>query len=298
MKKVVGISIGGTKSAVTLASIGDEIKIIKKISFPTNSFDANATFADICKAIESFNGKFDEISVICGGPLSSKKGVIISPSNLPGFKNFPIVNLLQNKFKVEAHLLNDADACALAEYKFGNYKNIKNFIYITFGTGIGAGLILNGKLYSGTCDGAGEIGHVRVSKTSLEARNGKKGSVESLASGGGIQDAAKRIFKKDITTKEVFDLAKNDDSKAIEIVNTAIESLGEALSFVIDLFNPEVIAIGGIYPRNLELLESKVKKIAKKNSLELNYSYCQIVPASLAERIDEYSSLMSIKEFL
>lgn len=296
--KIVGIAIGGTKSAVTLANIGDNIDIIKKVSFPTHSDDANTTFNDICNAIDSLNAKFEEISVICGGPLSSKKGIIMSPSNLPGFINFPIVKLLKNKYKVNVNLLNDADACALAEFKFGSYKGFNNFIYVTFGTGIGAGLILNGKLYSGTCDGAGEIGHVRIKRTSLEARNGKKGSVESLASGGGIQDFAKHIYDKEIYTKEVFALARNGDKKAIKIVDIAIKALGEAISILIDLFNPEAIVIGGIYPRNLDLLEAKVKKVAKRNSLKLNYKCCQILPASLGENIDEYSSLMSIKEFL
>lgn len=298
MKRIIGISIGGTKSAVTLANVGEQIEIIRKISFPTHSFDAEITFHDICNAIDSLKTDFDEISVICGGPLSSKKGIIMSPSNLPGFKDFPIIRLLNEKYKVEANLLNDADACALAEYKLGNYKDVKNFVYITFGTGIGAGLILNSKLYSGTCDGAGEIGHVRVRRTSFEARNGKKGSVESLASGGGIQDNAKHIIGKSISTKEIFDLARKGNQKAIKMVDNAAKCLGEAISFMIDLFNPEVIAIGGIYPRALDVLEAKVKKAAMKNSLNMNYECCKIVPASLGENIDEYSSLMSIKEFL
>lgn len=298
MKKVVGIAIGGTKSAVTLAIVDKEIKIIKKISFSTLKDDADATLNLIYNAIDSFDESFDEISVICGGPLSSKNGIIIGPSNLPGFKNFPIVKLLKKKYNVPVNLLNDADACALAEYYFGDYKGYKNFIFITFGTGIGAGLIINGKLFSGTCDGAGEIGHVRIKRTSLEARNGKKGSVESLASGGGIEDYARHLFNKNITAKEVFELAKKNDPVALKVVDKCAKSLGEAVSILIDLFNPEAIVIGGIYPRNLDILEKKVKSIAKKNSLKPNFKCCNILPSSLKENIDEYSSLMSIKEFL
>ena len=154
----LGIDIGGTKCAVVL---GDENGIVKKIRFATT--DYHETMENIRAAIREM-GDFDAIGISCGGPLDSKRGVILSPPNLVGWDDIHITEMLSEEFGVPAYLCNDADACALAEWKFGAGKGTENMIFLTFGTGMGAGLILNGRLYSGTNGMAGEVGHMRMNE--------------------------------------------------------------------------------------------------------------------------------------
>ena len=132
------------------------------------------------------------IGISCGGPLDSKKGIIFSPPNLPGWDNVPITRILSDEFGVETALQNDANACALAEWLMGAERGHSNMIFLTFGTGMGAGLILNGRLYSGTNDLGGEVGHIRLAKTG-PVGFGKAGSFEGFCSGGGIAQLAKSI---------------------------------------------------------------------------------------------------------
>jgi glucokinase len=152
----IGVDIGGTKCAVVL---GDEERIVNKIRFATTSCEE--TIENIIKAIEDI-GAGDAIGISCGGPLDSDKGVIMSPPNLSDWDNVHITKILSDRFGIPAYLCNDANACALAEWKYGAGKGTRNMVFLTFGTGLGAGLIIDGKLYSGTNGNAGEVGHVRL----------------------------------------------------------------------------------------------------------------------------------------
>ena len=133
------------------------------------------------------------IGITCGGPLDSKKGLIMSPPNLPKWDKIPITKIIEDNFNVPVFLQNDANACALAEWRFGAGKGTNNMIFLTFGTGLGAGLILDGRLYAGTNNLAGEIGHIRLAKDGPLGYD-KKGSFEGFCSGAGIARLAKKIL--------------------------------------------------------------------------------------------------------
>ena len=181
-KKIVGIDIGGTKIAVVLA---DETGLIsKKESFSTLKW--NLSIEKIIEIIKSFSLPKDfVIGISCGGPLDSEKGIIQSPPNLPGWDNIPIVDIIAKATQAKTYLMNDANAGALAEWYFGSGKGFNNIIFLTIGTGMGGGLILNGKLYEGTTGDAGEIGHIRMNSNG-PIGYGKVGSYEGFCSGGGI----------------------------------------------------------------------------------------------------------------
>ncbi|MBQ7901590.1 MAG: ROK family protein, partial [Clostridia bacterium] len=176
----IGIDIGGTKCAVVLGNKNGEI--LNKIRFETTT--PHDTMQNIKDAVEKL-GACEAIGISCGGPLDSKRGVIMSPPNLPGWDDVHITEIFERQFGVPAFLQNDADACALAEWRFGAGKGCDNMIFLTFGTGMGAGLILGGALYSGSCDCAGEIGHVRMADNG-PVGYGKEGSFEGFCSGSGI----------------------------------------------------------------------------------------------------------------
>jgi glucokinase len=314
----LGIDIGGTKCAVVAGKA--EMEILERIQFATET-QKGPDFA-IAKLIETSSNLFHKFSdkhllsigISCGGPLNSKTGVIQSPPNLPGWDNIEIVRIFKEEFNVPVFLQNDANACALAEWRFGAGKGTKNMVFLTFGTGLGAGLILDGRLYAGTNDLAGEIGHIRLSEDGPEAY-GKKGSFEGFCSGTGIARLAHEMIREklnngeevsfcknesqvpDITTKELAEAASNGDELAIEIFGISGRYLGIGLSILIDILNPECIVIGSVYARNPHLFQSACKKIIETEALRPALEVCRIVPAALGDAVGDYASLSVAMEF-
>lgn len=317
---LLGVDIGGTKCAVTLGlSKEGDIDIKDKLAFPTT--DVEDTITHIESSIEevldrnSLTSKdVSAIGISCGGPLDSSTGVIMSPPNLPGWDNIPIVSILSEKFGVPAAVHNDANACALAEWKFGAGKGCRNMVFMTFGTGLGAGLVLDGKLYTGTNDNAGELGHIRLEEYG-PVGYGKSGSFEGFCSGGGIRQLAQSFVKErsqmgievswcpdgdpdKITAKIVAEAARAGDPLASEILEISARHLGQGLSIVIDILNPELIVIGSIYARNEDIMKPYVEKILSKEALPLANKVCRIVPAALGESIGDYAALSVAADIL
>lgn len=309
--KILGFDIGGTKCAVITAEWdGNSIKLLNKGKCPT---DRNLTPVQmiaklIVMADDILDGKPDAIGISCGGPLDSKRGVIMSPPNLPGWDNVEIVKQIKEYYGVPAKLQNDANACAVAEWKFGAGKGCNNVVFLTFGTGLGAGLILDGKLYSGTNDNAGEVGHIRLDNFG-PVGYGKSGSFEGFCSGGGIAQLGyikalemsqkgefPTYFKKgytqsDVTAKTIADAADAGDETAIEVYETCGKYLGKGLSIIIDILNPEVIVIGSIFARSHNLLWSPAKQVIEKETLGVSSKCCRVVPAVLGEQIGDYAAI-------
>ena len=206
---LLGFDIGGTKCAVVLGKQNDhDIAICSKRVLLTDKpvyemIEALFTCAENLLAEEHLPiNQIEGIGISCGGPLNSKGGIIVAPPNLPGWMNIPIVSLAEGRFGIKAFLQNDANACAVAEWKYGAGKGYENIIFLTFGTGMGAGLILNNQLYSGTTDLAGEVGHLRLSETG-PVGFGKSGSFEGWCSGGGIAQIAQyKVRGKDSGWRE------------------------------------------------------------------------------------------------
>ena len=186
MKKYIGIDIGGTKCAVVLGDA--EGRILKKVRFPTQADrGAQQAIDRILQAVAAMHpAQAAAIGVSCGGPLDSVQGTILSPPNLPGWDHIEIKRILEERFGRPAYVQNDANACTVAEWKFGAARGKRNVIFLTCGTGMGAGRILDGRLYEGRDGAAGEIGHVRMSELG-PAGFGKPGSFEGLCSGSGIR---------------------------------------------------------------------------------------------------------------
>ena len=300
-KRIIGIAIGGTKSAVSFAVYNGEFSYMQKVTFRTNPNSPDEVMENIYQAITDLGQCFDMISVISGGPLDIKEGTILKPPHLPGFDGFNIVKTLQNRYKCPVFLLNDADACALAEFKFGAGKGSRNMAFLTFGTGLGAGLVLNGELYTGNNGMAGEIGHVKLSEDG-PIGYGKPGTAEGYCSGGNIPVWAKEYIKGKVThlnnletfdAKDIADAARKGDVVSKEILEIVATRLGQTISILIDTLNLDTVVIGGIYPRIEDLIKDKLLEVIEKESINENYKACKVVPSLLKEEIDEYSSLVA-----
>ncbi len=307
---MIGFDIGGTKCAVCVGEeVNGELIIKDKKIIPTDhSVSAYEMIERMCAEAEKITDDFSLLGISCGGPLNSEKGVIMSPPNLPGWDDIKIVDYLKEKYHGEVYIENDANACAVAEWKYGAGKGSKNMIFLTFGTGLGAGLILDGRLYRGANDMAGEVGHIRLNAFG-PVGYGKSGSFEGFCSGGGIAQLGKTYaleklqmgeevsFCKsisdleDITAKSIADCANNGEADALEIYRLCGESLGKGLSILIDVLNPEKIVLGSIFQRSENLIREAMEKILEKECLTFSLSACEILPAKLEENLGDYAAL-------
>ena len=296
----IGFDIGGTKCAISVGNFFDgQIEIVERYEVPTKS-DPEKTLEELAPYVKEWTAKYDVKSagISCGGPLDSKTGVIVSTPNLSkGWHGFEIVSYVKKSFGLNAVLENDANASAVAEWKFGAGRGADNVVFMTFGTGLGAGLILDGKLYSGTNGNAGEVGHIRLAKTGPMGYN-KEGSAEGFCSGGGIVKLSKIRaeeqgidFDNTLTTRDIFEKAKGGDEFFMSIVKESAEKFGTVLSILIDLFNPEVIVVGGVFMRNYELFMQTIDPIINTEVLENSLEVCRILPAQIGENIGDYAAL-------
>ncbi|MGB6744554.1 MAG: ROK family protein [Terracidiphilus sp.] len=312
---VCGVDIGGTKTAVVLSSTPPAV--IKRLAFPTNPAGgpehALARIKEcIYEALSSQQLQVSDLSAIgvsCGSPLDPTNGIIQQPPNLPTWKEVPITSILEGEFRAKCFLENDANAGALAERRFGAAQGTQNMIYLTMGTGIGAGLVLNGQLYRGASQLAGEIGHVRLTRFGPIGHN-KSGTVEGWASGAGMARAARSAIDEagasgkqtllhvldgrnghGISAHEIWDAAQSGDDLAKRIISTTGERLGDAIAILIDLLNPECIVVGGLALRMGEVLLGPARAVVMQEALALSASVCRIVPAALGEQVGDVAAV-------
>lgn len=311
MKYYAGLDIGGTKCAAVIGAVDDDgtVEILAKEKYPTEG-SPYEMLDKLCDAVARLKADrmLEAVGVSCGGPLSSEKGLILSPPNLPGWDNIPVYEIVEKKLGVRCKLQNDADACALAEWKFGAGKGASNMVFLTCGTGFGAGLILGGRLYTGASDMAGEIGHIRVTDGG-PVGYGKAGSFEGWCSGGGIAQVARTVALEQlqmgkscafcgsyealdsISAKTVADAANAGDRLALQVYKTCGTYLGRSLAMLIDLLNPEAIVLGSIYQRCESLLRETCLDVIEKECLSGAAARCRILPAVLGDSIGDIAAL-------
>lgn len=309
----IGLDVGGTKCAATLGNVTDKIEIIDKEKFATAGLKYTEVLERFADFIEKKREKYEiaGIGISCGGPLDGRRGVVLSPPGLPGWDNVEIVRYFEEKFGVKTRLVNDANACAVAEWKFGAGRGADNMVFLTFGTGFGAGLILDGKLYIGANDNAGEIGHVRLTPTGPLGYY-KKGSCEGYCSGSGIARLAEITAKNNkyaaayaefvrdageegMTAKTLAEGARRGNEFCRAVYRKSGEMLGRTLSILVDILNPERIVIGGVFMRSGDLLAPEALKVMKKECLSYSLGAVEVLPAGLGENVGDYAALAVAK---
>ena len=312
-KTWIGVDIGGTKTAVMLCA--QPPTVFARVEFPTLPEQGperaleliKKTIHELIRRHRQKIGKLEAIGVSCGGPLDRVAGIIQAPPNLSTWVDVPICSMLQQEFSLKCRLENDANAGAIAEHRFGAGRGTQHMVFLTMGTGLGAGIIADGRLYHGASDLAGEIGHVRLTRSGPTG-HGKAGSVEGWASGGGIAETANRqvaaAISKGIptsmarlgangtlTAKDVAEAARSGDKLARRIIRNTGIRLGEALAILVDVLNPEVIVIGGLAMRMGESLLAPARRVLDDEALAASARACRIVPAALGEEIGDIAAI-------
>lgn len=310
---LAGFDIGGTKCSVVLAEVTPvSVHFIAKERFatPSNYSETLEKLDRVLLAMLFLRPKISikAIGISCGGPLNSRAGTVNSPPNLPGWDNVDVITPFIDRFHVPVALQNDANACVLAECRWGAGRGAQNVVFLTFGTGMGAGLFLGGKLYRGGNDLAGEIGHIRMMPDGPEGY-GKRGSFEGFCSGGGITRLARvraeqwllrgdhpagclNMQEVSLLTAESLALAaKANDPFALDIYEQVGRQLGRGLAILIDLLNPECIVIGSIYARQRALLDGWMFEELFKEALPSAANHCRVIPSELGELLGDYASL-------
>jgi len=285
-----GLDLGGTKCAAVLAEAqGGSITFLARKEVPTRGA-WQGVMAPLLAFIKEQGHAIKGCGISCGGPLDSRAGIILNPPNLMPFENAPIVQVVEDALHCPTRLQNDADACALAEWRFGAGRGADNMIFLTFGTGLGAGLILNGRLYIGAANLAGEVGHIRLAPDGPEGYR-KRGSFEGFCSGGGIAQLIEMRTGESFTAKELARRADTGDPRALAVWEEIGTQFGRGLSVLVDILNPEVIVAGSIFTRAYRFLYEPAMRALREEALPESLAGFRLLPAALGDQIGDYAAI-------
>ena len=301
MKKRIGIDVGGTN--VKLALVDDKGKILYSNSVPTRAemgyeYTVNnikQAIYDLLKETKLSTKDIEGIGFGFPGQVDYKSGIVRNAPNIPGWVEVPIAKLIEDEFKIPTRVDNDVRCAALGELNYGAGKGCENLVCITVGTGIGSGLIINGKLVRGASNAAGEIGHIKLQMHGGPVCGcGDTGCLEAFASGPSIVAMAEEYIKGGKSTKYremcgdeqlspylVAEAAKAGDPVAKRIFAITGEYIGIGLASVVNLLNPERIIVGGGVADAGDLLLEPLKTTLKSRAMQIAGSAVEVVPAQL-----------------
>jgi glucokinase len=251
------------------------------------------------------------IGVACGSPMDAEQGIILGPPNLQSWNPVPIKAILEQEFGLYTRLENDANAGALAEWLFGAGRGRRHVVYLTMGTGIGGGLILDGRLYRGANGNAGELGHMRVvDRGGPLCGCGKRGCLEAFCSGPSIARRTRDALAQTpdsrwaaqvreavgsdldrVTAEHLFAAARAGETLALRLVDETAHYMGIALANVIQAFNPEVIVLGTIATAQGDFLLDRVRRVVRAETWPLMGEIVEIAPSPLGGRVGDYGAI-------
>lgn len=282
MKKIIiGLDLGGTKIAAAAAN--EKGRILSELIVPTEAQKGKKqVIANLERAIEtlarSVKGKLIKIGVGVPGPIDYNEGLVIEPPNLPGWKRVNLKAILTKRFKVPVLIDNDANCAALGEALFGAGKSARNFIYMTVSTGIGGGIIIDRKVYRGANGSAGEFGHMIIDPRGYKCGCGNRGDLEAMASGTSIKTRSGE------DAMAIHIRAQQGDQKAIKVIRETARYLGIGIANLVNIFNPELVVVGGGLSNLGEILLKPAREEFKKHALKLPARSVKIVRAKLRDK--------------
>jgi glucokinase len=296
---IIGVDIGGTKCAIGAATPDGGVREIARFA----TADVESTLGRIEAVIDELApASTARIGIACGGPLDARAGLILSPPNLPGWDHVPVAGRFRRRWGCAVALMNDANANALAEWRFGAGRGSRLMLYLTAGTGMGAGIVIDGRMLEGVCGNAGEVGHLRLAAQGPVGHH-KAGSFEGFCSGGGIPTVVDfippELRPKDIaawrrlhpTTEAIAGAAAAGEPVARAVFSEVGRRFGAALAVLVDLFNPDRIVLGSLYVRCGALFDAEMRTVLAREALADSMAACTLVPAALGEQTGMYGAV-------
>ncbi len=298
MKLIVGVDLGGSKIEAALFRNWEIVKKVRKRIDVSKGKDS--VIETILKTIEDVVSGVDKKDVIgigigVPGAVCHKEGSVLLDLKVPGLKGWgvPLKRIIEKKFGIKTFVENDANVFALAESRFGAGKGFNNIILLTLGTGLGGGIIINKRLYVGS-DSAAEMGHMVIVKDGIKCNCGNSGCLQGYVSIRAVERLAKKYFGKRMNPRDVFKRARSGDKKAVRIYKEVGEYLGIGLANIANIFDPEIIIIGGgIAKAGRFILEPAKKKM--KECLFSPRSKVRIVSAKLGSDAGTLGAALLVK---
>ncbi|MDR5710056.1 MAG: ROK family protein [Armatimonadota bacterium] len=289
------VDLGATNLRVGL--VGPEGELVATLRARTPQEGPQSVVEAIARLVEELCPRAQEVPRRMGvgvpGPLSVAEGIVHAPPNLPGWREVPLRALLEERLGVTVILENDANAAAVGEWWRGAARGARHVLYITWSTGIGGGLLVDGRIYRGASDTAGEIGHITVDPLGPLCPCGRRGHLEGIAGGRAIARAAREalargepsrlVAVREITAREVAEAARGGDPLARRVLERAARMMGLAVGSMLNLLNPEVVVIGGGVARSWDLLEDPLVRAAREAAFEAPFRAARILVAALED---------------
>lgn len=299
-KYVVGVDLGGTKIAAALFD-GDGRLLGRDRMETAGAETAQEVVRRMVQLVEHVaDGRsLSGVGLASPGAVDSKRGIVLHGTNLPEWNNVPLKMWMEEALDTEVQVVNDANAAAWGEYVSGAGKGSENMVYVTFSTGIGAGVVLDGKLLLGTHSFAGELGHVIVDPAGPVCSCGNRGCWETFASGTAIRDYALRLLNgkpsiigdiaassgEEVSAKHVFEAQKRGDSIAKEVIERTMDYMALGLANAVHTFNPDRIVIGGGVSKALESLLQSLRERTERRVMQPYRQTYELVPAVLGDDV-------------
>lgn len=308
---LMGIDIGGTKTAVCIGTEAGVIMASRRISSVSESIESyREALIALCHTVLDEAGitgnQLDAIGISAPGPMDCKRGILIAPPNNPGWRNVPIAAMVQAAFKAPVYCNNDANACALAEMLFGEHKGTQNLLYLTFSTGMGGGVIANGKLIQGNADAGGEVGHFVLDPNGPVCGCGHKGCWEAYVGGRAVAKLLKEKIQRGNIKTSIVDKAGGLDGINIQAFEAAAregdpfavaewdqfaERMAQGVGGLIMVLNPDVVILGTIAIHCGDFIMKPILEKLPKYTWEGPLKGCAIAPSSLGGKIGDLAAL-------
>ena len=311
---VVGVDLGGTQIRACLARVNG--MILRQARRPTLASRGPAevlerirrTVGQVLNGLDT--GQVSGIGIAAPGPLDPRSGVLLSPPNLPGWDWVPLRDIMQDAFGVPVGVNNDANLAALAEYRLGAGKGTSDLVYLTISTGLGGGIICEGKLLMGAHGFAGEPGHATIQPEGEACPCGNVGCLENLCSGPAIARHARRLLEQnptsvlsemvssgsELTAEMVGNAARSGDDVALQAISLAAHYLGIGVLNLIHIFDPEMVVLGGGVTKIGPLLFDPVRAWIRHHAMTEVQGRTPVVPAALGEEVGLLGAVLYVIE--
>ena len=289
---MLALDIGGTKLAAGVVDAeGETLSFLVRPS--RTELGADGVLEDLFalgrEAVEESGvawREIDDIGIGCGGPLDAERGVLLAPPHLPGWHDVPVMALTQQEFERPVVLENDATAAAAGEHRWGAGAGVRHLVYLTLSTGVGGGVIVDGTLFRGASGNGGELGHVTVDWHGRPCKGcGRRGCLEAYVSGTSIAERAQEAGLPFSSAEALAAAARAGDAGAVALWRETVDALACGLISIANLFEPELVVLGGGVTRSGDLLLDPVRRAVREGAMRPVGEDVDVVLSAFGERV-------------